>query len=64
MTVIYWLAGAFALAAFVSAKYGRGAAPAVLFTIISLCLMAVTPVGHDVVNFVANLGGKVSEASK
>lgn len=64
MAIIYWLAAAFAFAAIVSTKLGRGAGPAVIFTILSLCLMAVTPVGHEVISFFATLGDKVSEASK
>lgn len=53
MVVMYWLAGAFAVAAWISAKWGRAAAPAVVFAVLALLLMVLTPAGQDVIAFVS-----------
>lgn len=62
MSVLYWLAGAFAFAAALSAR-SRAAGPAVVFTALALVLFAVTPVGHDVVSWFHDSGARVADTA-
>lgn len=64
MEIVYWLAGFAALAAFISAKWGRAALPAVIFTVLALVLFMITPVGHDILGFILQTGEKMAEGKK
>jgi hypothetical protein len=60
MAIIYWLTGAFALAALVCVR-SRAAAPGMFFTALTIVLLMITPVGHDIVGFLFQTGSKIAE---
>jgi len=62
MTVIYWLAAAFAFAALLSAR-SRAAMPAVVFTGLALVLFALTPLGQDLLGWFHDTGARVSDGA-
>ncbi|MFD8497968.1 hypothetical protein [Amycolatopsis sp. NPDC059657] len=60
MTIMYWLTGAFTLAAWVTTKFGRNAAPAVILTVLALLFFVLTPIGQEFLAFVHIKGTQVA----